>query len=474
MAYLVYDIGTGNSRVCIVSEQKEIIELRTFENKYYRDFRYEDALYFKPEELLECAMRCTKELLKAHPEIRIEAVTAAGARESIVLIDRDGHWFYGLPNIDNRGEAWIDDIPGKDDIYRKTGRWASPVFSAGKLMGLKKLSPELYGRIERITSLSEWIGYVFTGVLVMEYSQACESQLFDIGRREWDEEMCALFDVNMRILPEVCRASSSLGRVKEPLCEELGLPKEAVFIVGGADTQVAVYGTDAQEKEIVIVSGTTSPVVTIVPGRFFDRAERCWVDCYIDGRSYQVETNAGVSGRNYQILKRIFFEDVDYPVLDQRMKEKSRIMCVASLGTLIFSENKTLKNGGFYMPAPLDEEMDRYDFAFALMADIACSVVQQYNSLCEMILCERSFILGCGGGFQSEVLSQLIADLAQKTLIIRSSYRQASVIGCVKLCNDHFGRKNEISPEERVFHPKENRMIREYFDRWAAVRKQIN
>ena len=57
MAYLVYDIGTGNSRVCIVSEQKEIIELRTFENKYYRDFRYEDALYFKPEELLECAMR---------------------------------------------------------------------------------------------------------------------------------------------------------------------------------------------------------------------------------------------------------------------------------------------------------------------------------------------------------------------------------------------------------------------------------
>ena len=30
MAYLIYDIGTGNSRVSIVSEQKEMIGLRTF------------------------------------------------------------------------------------------------------------------------------------------------------------------------------------------------------------------------------------------------------------------------------------------------------------------------------------------------------------------------------------------------------------------------------------------------------------
>ncbi len=52
-------------------------------------------------------------------------------------------------------------------------------------------------------------------------------------------------------------------------------------------------GTDACEEETVIVSGTTSPVVTIVPERFYDGAKRCWVDCYLDGRSYQIETNAG-------------------------------------------------------------------------------------------------------------------------------------------------------------------------------------
>ena len=157
MAYLIYDIGTGNSRVCIASAARELIDIRTFENNYYRDFEYEDALYFKPEEMLDKAMRCTKELLAAHPEVRIDAVTAASARESIVLIDREGREFYGLPNIDNRGEAWINSVSGKDEIYRRTGRWVSAVFSAGKLMGLKKVHPDIYNRVEKITSLSEWM-----------------------------------------------------------------------------------------------------------------------------------------------------------------------------------------------------------------------------------------------------------------------------------------------------------------------------
>ena len=75
----------------------------------------------------------------------------------------------------------------------------------------------------------------------MEYSQACETQLFDIGKREWDEKLCALFGIDPGILPRVCAASVPLGRVKESLCEELGLQKETVFTAGGADTQAAVW-----------------------------------------------------------------------------------------------------------------------------------------------------------------------------------------------------------------------------------------
>lgn len=117
---------------------------------------------------------------------------------------------------------------------------------------------------------------------------------------------------------------------------------------------------------------------------------------------------------------------------------------------------------------------DDVDYVALVVADIACGIVMQYNSLCRMVPCERSYILGCGGGFQSEVLCQMVADLTQKTLVIRSGYRQASVIGCVKLCNDYFGRSNDLSPKERVYHPVENRMMEEYYNRWSAVRELIN
>ena len=44
-AYLVMDIGTGNSRVVLMSVEGELIGIRSFANPYHRDYAYEDALY---------------------------------------------------------------------------------------------------------------------------------------------------------------------------------------------------------------------------------------------------------------------------------------------------------------------------------------------------------------------------------------------------------------------------------------------
>lgn len=473
-AYLIYDIGTGNSRVALVSGQFDILDIQTFENRYYRDFSYTDAQYFKPAEMLEQILKCTKEIIRRHPEIIIRAVTATSARESIVLLDETGDAFYGLPNIDNRGALWLSDIPGQDEIYCSTGRWVSPVFSAGKLVGLKKIHPDIYGKIKKIVSLSDWLGYVLTGELVMEYSQACETQLFDIGNWEWSEELCQRFGIDRKILPKLSAAGTSLGKISTSFGQASGIPGDAVFVVGGADTQMAVKGICLSEGETAVVSGTTSPIVTIVPDKFYDEKKRCWVDCYIDGKSYQVETNAGVSGMNYQRMKQMFFKDVDYGTLDREMEKKRKIRCVASLGTLVFSENKTLENGGFYMRAPLDGDMDRFDFAYALIADIACSIVLQYENLSDLISQDRDYILGCGGGFQSRVLCQMLADLTHKKLLLKEGYTQASLSGCAGLCNTYLGVEKKECLIRKEFIPSTNDMLEEYYEKWEAVRKLIN
>ena len=105
--YLLIDLGTGSTRAAVVNSQGEILGMRSFFNHYYRDEAYPDAQYFLPEEWEAEILECCRELHAAFPEIRIQAVSSAGARQTIVLLDRNRHAFYALPNIDNRGTCTI-------------------------------------------------------------------------------------------------------------------------------------------------------------------------------------------------------------------------------------------------------------------------------------------------------------------------------------------------------------------------------
>jgi len=473
-AYLIIDIGTGNSRVVLTSWEGHILDIHTFENNYYRDYLYDDGQYFLPWEWSNRIFSYIKKLIASNPRVAIKAITSTSARESIVLLDKEGSAFYGLPNVDNRGVKWLDDVENHDEIYRKTGRWVNSAFSASKLMGLKKFHMDIYERIVSITSLSEWIGYLFTSLLCIEPSQACETQLFDIETYTWSKDLCKAFGVDSRFLPGIQVAATKMGNVKEEICMDLGLMEDVPFITGGADTQLAVKGIHAGAEDIVIVSGTTSPIVTISKDRFYDPKQRCWIDCYIDGHSYQIETNAGVTGLNYQRIKKLFFPDEDYAFIDEKIREKTRPKCIASFGTLVFSENRSLYHGGFYMGTPLDENLDRFDFAYAIIADIACSIYQQYKSLCDMVPFRKDYILGCGGGFQSTMLCQMIADLTGKTLVIRKGFEQSSVLGCVKICNDYFKIPSAQNPEQFIYKSNRNACLEQYYVQWRTVRDLIN
>lgn len=153
--YLVVDMGTGNSRVGLVGADGTIWGIRNYENQYYKDKQYEDAQYFLPEEWEENLMNGCKELVKEFPEHPVRAITSSGARESIVLYNKEGKTYLGLPNIDNRGREWMNEIEDQTFIYDKTGRWVTEDFPAAKLMGYRKKYPEEFEKITKITSLSE-------------------------------------------------------------------------------------------------------------------------------------------------------------------------------------------------------------------------------------------------------------------------------------------------------------------------------
>lgn len=441
--YLVVDMGTGNSRVGLVGADGTIWGIRNYENQYYKDKQYEDAQYFLPEEWEENLMNGCKELVKEFPEHPVRAITSSGARESIVLYNKEGKTYLGLPNIDNRGREWMNEIEDQTFIYDKTGRWVTEDFPAAKLMGYRKKYPEEFEKITKITSLSEWVGELFCGRLVIEPSQACETQLFDIETREWSERLCKDYGIPMDILPEIAKAGDSLGKIKKEMADKIGLNEDVEFIVGGADTQIALKSVGMDVGDVAVVSGTTSPVATITDYKYYDKQERCWTDSNLGGDTYQVENNPGVTGLNYQKIKNFLFPDTSYEELETEMAKQTEYLCTASFSSLYFSEKRSLKKGGFIMKSPFDATLKPIHLIWAVVADIACSIYVQYQSLCEMIRHDKDYILGCAGGFQSKMLCQHLADLTGKKLVVREGFSQASINGCLKICNAYYGITSE-------------------------------
>lgn len=471
--YLIIDMGTGNSRIVLAREDGKIHGLRHISNVYLRDPAYPDSQYFDIQDWKSKILSSASDLLKEFSDIHVDAITASGCRQSTAFLDDEGNSVYGIPNMDHRGKAFLHELGDGEDIYRITGKWLS-TFPAGNLYAIKKKQPELYSRIHKMTSLSEWIGQVLTGRLVLEPSLACETQLFDIDKKEWSEELLNRYGFDRSLVPELADGGTFLANITQEAKAALGIDYDVPFVVGGGDTQNAVLGADSQIGDITVISGTTSPLFFHTKDHFYDKQQRCWVDLNFRGDSYFVETNPGVTGLNFQRMKNTMFADVSYDEMNEKMMAKEIPTMCASFTTLLFDTGEHVTRGGFYTGAPWSEAIDRYDYAAAVGADIACAIYENYLKLNRLIPYEKPYLRGCGGGFQSEFICQTLADLTGKDLLLPKGFSQSSVLGCVKLMNQYFGISEGAESEDlTIYHPSDRSFSRLYYEKWVEYRKIV-
>lgn len=470
-AHLIVDIGTGNARVGVVSTDGEILSIKRENVHYITDTNYEESIYFNPNDLWTQIKNLFKEALSESGNVLIKAITATSQREGIVVIDKDGNSLLGMPNIDHRGRRWEGDLSDKDLVYELSGRYPTSLFSAFKLVGMREVYPELYTKVSTVMSISDWIQYKFSGVVGYEHSQASETLLYDVEKKSWSDVLPQLFDLNPAILPEVRDSGSILGQISLDVANDFGISKDAVVVVGGGDTQLAIRSMEPSANDVVIVSGTTTPIIKMVNSYEKDADQRTWTSRHVDKSSYILEANAGVTGLNYQRLKEIFYPNEGYDVIEKELKETTYFQCVASLGSLIADEEEPVLKGGFIFNAPVSHQLTRGSFVFSILWDIACSIYENYKFLCDVSPHKESYIWACGGGIESRALRQYLSNLLGKSIRIRDTYRQASVLGGAFICNDALKIENETPQILEETFPQDRETFERLYLEWKKARK---
>lgn len=451
--YLVFDIGTGNARVAIVATTGEVVHVEREDVRYETETLYPDSRYFLPDLLWDQLIQLAKKALVSVPHVAIKAITSTSQRQGIVLQDQDGHSFIGLPNIDNRGREWEKEIQDPDFIYETTGRLPSALFSALKLVALKKRQPLLWDKLVTFTSISDWVTYKLSGVLVYEPSQATETLLYDVQKKEWSEAMCARIGISPDLLPEIKASGSILGKITPFMANELGLKEDVLIIVGGGDTQLAIESTFAENRDVVIVSGTSTPICRIIDECSMDIEGRTWTNSHTHKSRWLLETNPGITGLNYQKLKNIFYPNESYAQMEEEMSKLEMIDCISVLGMYLTDEKNASKKGGFIFNAPLEQNLSRAHFVASALWEIACTIRWYFDQLCEVTSYDLPYVWACGGGFQSETLAKFVANLLQKKVHIRQGFSQASVVGAAVICNQALGFNDASSGDIKVIAP---------------------
>jgi len=469
-AYLIIDIGTGNARAAVVSPGGELLGIQRENIIYHKDERYPEALYFDPAQLWEQACRIAAAAVAAAGGVRIVAVTSTSQREGIVLVDASGKALIGLPNIDHRGREWEEMIADKSRVYQLAGRYPTSLFSVMKVVGIRHRRLDLWERTAWFTSISEWIGYQLSGVAGYEHSQASETLLYDIERRCWSEELCNLYGVGPGLLPPLVDAGSVLGRLRGDVA---GVSPDALVVVGGGDTQLAVMSTNPFAGDLVIVSGTTTPVIRLTDRYVTDVHQRTWTGRHTDGGCFMFEANAGVTGLNYQRLKEIFYPNEGYEVIEKELGRLDHFQCVASLGSLLADERAPLTKGGFIFDAPVSHQLTRAGFVWATLWDIACSIFENYKTLNAVCEHGKDYLWACGGGMESATLRQMIAGLTGRKVLMRGNYRQSSAAGGAILCNRALGREEVVVGSPDVVVPGSEVNYSQLYAEWKEMRTSL-
>lgn len=469
-AYIIVDIGTGNVRVAAASPQGQVLGVAREDIVYHKDALYPDALYFEPAQLWQQVLRLAAGVLAKVPAASVKAITATSQREGIVLLGKDGQPLTGLPNIDHRGREWENIMEDKSRIYRLTGRYPTSLFSAMKLVGIRERKPDIWAQTTSFLSISNWIEHQFSGVARYEHSQASETLLYDVDRMEWSAELCGAFNLPASLLPPVAASGTVLGNVKADVAGALGIPAGTKVIVGGGDTQLAIKSTRPAVDDMVIVSGTTTPIVKITGTYTLDGEERTWTSRDIEPGRFVFEANAGVTGLNYQRLKEIFYPNEGYDIIEKELAENKHTFCMASLGSLLADEEVSLTRGGFIFPAPVSHLLTRGSFVWATILDIACSIARNYRILAEVAGHEPDYIWGCGGGLQSRVLRQLIANLTGKKVKLRHEFQQSSAVGGALICNQALQLDVQMNDSTETVHPQDEAHFAALYAEWEKTR----
>ncbi|MFI0431737.1 MAG: glycerol kinase GlpK [Candidatus Nanopelagicales bacterium] len=245
MTVLAIDVGTTGVTALLVSTDASIVA-RGY-REFPQHFPHEGWVEHDPAEIWAAVQDACSQVLADDEEPTAIGIT--NQRETLVLWDREtlGSPRKAIVWQDRRTAGICSQLRAdghEDEVARLTGLRLDPYFTGTKLTWVKDNEPHVWAGV---TSGRTAVGTVDSYVIarltrgmahITDASNASRTLLYNLETGDWDDSLCALFEVPREALPEIV---ASYGQVAttDPDCF-FGLSIPIAGIAG--DQQAALFG----------------------------------------------------------------------------------------------------------------------------------------------------------------------------------------------------------------------------------------
>jgi len=315
LVLVAIDAGTTGIRCMLVKPDGVPISISRRNWDYITPPDFEIAKEFDPNHFWNLICTVVKEAIKTSKVNLgdLESVATTSQRHGAVFLDKEGKEVYAGPNIDARGamtQYIIEESLG-EKYHEITGCWPPLMFSPSRLSWFEEEEPEIFESVAHLLPINDWISYRLGNIFVTDPSSGSATGFMDIRKCEWSNEVTEAIGVSRDILPEIHESGTIVGEVTPEAEKECGLPKGLPIVQGGADTHCALLASEAQPNEVVIIAGSTAPVMMILDDLHCDPEQKIWTGCHVEKDKWVIESNATLTGANLEWVVRLLCERAD-------------------------------------------------------------------------------------------------------------------------------------------------------------------
>ncbi|HEY9737443.1 MAG TPA: FGGY-family carbohydrate kinase, partial [Trichocoleus sp.] len=283
---------------------------------------------------------------------------------------------------------------------------------------LRSQEPQSYKRVRHMLLPKDYLGYVLTGEMVTEPSDASGIGCLNLASRQWDREILAALDINPDLFPPVVASTAVSGKLKAELAERIGLPAGLPVVAGGGDNAAAAIGLGISARNLSrgSLSIGTSGVIFAPCGRPTpDPQGRVHLFCHADGGYHLlgVTLSAGGALRWYRDTFAPAIAFADLMALAEQSQPGSR--GVLFLPHLAGERSPYLDPDTRGAWVNLSLAHTQGDLIRAVLEGVAFSLRSALDVIHEITPVHQ--LLATGGGVRSQLWFHILADVLNVELV---------------------------------------------------------